>query len=248
MCTVVILNRPGHDWPVLIAANRDEMVGRSWRSPARHWPDRVEVTAGLDEVAGGTWLGLNDWGVAAGVMNRVGTLGSKEGFRSRGELPLEALDHAEAQVAIEALSHLNTAAWRPFNMVIADPRTAFWLRSDSGAVKVERLPPGLSMVTAYDRNDLSSPRIRRYLPLFEAASVPDPEGGDWSAWQALLARRDFEADADRRNAMCVETEEGFATVSSSLIALPAPGRPGAVPVWLFAPGRPGEAAYGAVKS
>ncbi|MBT3810853.1 MAG: hypothetical protein HOF99_15230, partial [Rhodospirillaceae bacterium] len=63
MCTLVILRRPGHSWPLLIAANRDEMIDRAWQSPARHWPDREDVVGGLDELAGGTWLALNDNGV-----------------------------------------------------------------------------------------------------------------------------------------------------------------------------------------
>ncbi|MGY9055065.1 MAG: NRDE family protein, partial [Alphaproteobacteria bacterium] len=36
MCTVVILRRPGHAWPLLMAANRDEMRGRAWSPPGRH--------------------------------------------------------------------------------------------------------------------------------------------------------------------------------------------------------------------
>ena len=28
MCTVVVLRRPGHDWPLILAANRDEMAER----------------------------------------------------------------------------------------------------------------------------------------------------------------------------------------------------------------------------
>ena len=102
MCTVVILRRPGHDWPLILATNRDEMTDLPWRSPGRHWPDRAEVTAGRDELAGGTWLGLNDWGVIAGVLNRPGSLGPDRWLRSRGELPLAALDHAEAGAAAAA--------------------------------------------------------------------------------------------------------------------------------------------------
>ncbi len=52
MCTVVILRRPEHDWPLLIAANRDEMLARSWLPPARHWPDRPDVVAGFDDEEG----------------------------------------------------------------------------------------------------------------------------------------------------------------------------------------------------
>ena len=57
MCTLVIARRPQDDWPVLIAANRDEMVDRPWQPPARHWPERPDIVAGHDELAGGSWLG-----------------------------------------------------------------------------------------------------------------------------------------------------------------------------------------------
>src|SRR5215469_14963312 len=72
MCSVVIMLRPGHDWPVLLAANRDEMKDRPWLPPGRHWPERPWVVACLDCKAGGSWLGLNDHGLVAGVMNRAG--------------------------------------------------------------------------------------------------------------------------------------------------------------------------------
>ena len=38
MCTLVILRRPGHDWPVVIAANRDEMIDRPWLTPGATGP------------------------------------------------------------------------------------------------------------------------------------------------------------------------------------------------------------------
>ena len=54
MCTLVILRRPEHAWPVIIGANRDEMIDRPAKPPGRHWPDRAEVVAGLDLLAGGS--------------------------------------------------------------------------------------------------------------------------------------------------------------------------------------------------
>ncbi len=128
MCTVVVLRRPGARWPLLLAANRDELKSRPWRPPGRHWPDRPEVVAGRDEQAGGTWLGVNDHGVVATVLNRVGTLGPETGKRSRGELVLEALDHADAAAAAGALADLEPAAYRPFNLIVADQQGAYWLR------------------------------------------------------------------------------------------------------------------------
>ena len=156
MCSVVILHRPDHAWPLILGANRDEMAGRPWAPPARHWPDRRNVVAGLDKLAGGSWLGLNDEGVVAAIMNRMNTLGPQPGRRSRGELVLEALDHADAAAAAEALSALDPAAYRAFNMVVADNRDAFWLRNlghAKGWIEAWPLPPGVSMITAHDRND-----------------------------------------------------------------------------------------------
>ena len=253
MCTVVVLYRPEHDWPLILAANRDEMVDRPWRPPGRHWPDRPEVVAGMDLLAGGTWLGLNDHGVVAGILNRRHSLGPAPGMRSRGELPLEALDHAEARAAAEALAAIEPKSYRSFNMVIADRRDAFWLRSTGGgngsgppAVEVMALPAGLSMITAYDVNDDASPRMRLYLPRFRAAAPPDPDGNAWQAWQALLASRGGDPAAGPQGAMTIVTESGFGTVSSSLIALPHVRRKPAKSIWLFAPGRPDEAPFAPV--
>jgi hypothetical protein len=128
MCTLVILRRPETRWPLLVAANRDELSTRPWKGPARHWPDRPDVVAGKDVTAGGSWLGVNDDGLFAAILNRPGTLGPTTGKRSRGELVLEALDHAEAKVAAEALIELNPESYRPFNLVVADRYDAFWLR------------------------------------------------------------------------------------------------------------------------
>ena len=247
MCSVVILFRPGHEWPVLLAANRDEMIDRSWRAPGRHWPGRPELVGGLDELAGGSWLGLRDDGPVAGVLNRMNTLGPAAGMASRGTLVLDALSHADAAAAAEALGRLDPARYRPFNMVIADGRDAFWLRHlgpEEGKERVEvmALPPGLSMITAHDRNDVSSPRIRRFLPRFEAALPPDPHIGDWSSWTRLLESRDHAPEDGPGAAMTVVMESGFGTVSGSLIALPPRRRPPS-PIWLFAAGRPGEAPY-----
>ncbi|MFO1152517.1 MAG: NRDE family protein [Rhodospirillales bacterium] len=261
MCTLVLLRRPGHRWPLLLAANRDEMNNRPWQAPGRHWPDRGNVVAGRDSLGGGTWLGLNDEGVIAAVLNRINTLGPAPGLRSRGELPLEALDHADATDAADALAHIDPRAYRPFNLVIADHADAFWISARAGlagavaaaeSVEVMTLPPGLTMITAYDRNDPTSPRIRHFLPQFERAAAPDPETGDWAAWTDLLAVRTGEPGAGPGGAMTIATPSGFGTVSSSLLALPDPAEGGLrrrrSPLWLFAAGPPDIAAWQPIAS
>lgn len=252
MCTVVVLHRPEHPWPLLIAANRDELVQRPWRAPARHWRLQPDVIGGLDVTAGGTWLARSDRGVIAAVLNRINTLGPAAGRRSRGELPLLALAAGNARDAAAAIGALDPLAWRPFNMLLADGRSAFWVRATDGgeagdgpaAIRVERLPPGLSMITAYDRDDPRSPRIRRYLPRFRKATPPRPEAGDWRSWVELMAARETDPDAGPGGAMTVVMASGFGTVCASLLALPADT--GTRPVWLFAAGRPGEQPFTSV--
>ncbi len=234
MCTVILLHRPGHVWPVVIAANRDEVITRSWDLPADHWPDQPGVIAGRDRTAGGTWMGINRAGVVATVLNRPGSLGPAAGKRSRGELPLLALRHDTAAAAAAALAHLPAGAWRGFNMVLADRSGGIFVRgAGHGLPHVQALPPGLSMVTAHDPNDPDSPRVARYLSRFSAAAPPEP--GEWTAWRGLLADRGGEAGEQ----LNVVPRGGFGTVCSSLVALPAQGDA----IWLFAPGPPHQADF-----
>jgi len=224
MCTLVICRRPGEKWPVLIAANRDEKLNRPWLPPARHWPDRSDVYGGKDLLKGGTWLAINDFGVVAAVLNREGSLGPKEGLRTRGELPLEALDHADADTAVEMLSDIQKGSFRSFNLVVADNESAYWLKSDSiagnGRVEVFEIPRGFSMITSADLNDSGSPRIKRFLPYFERAKLPDIESGDWNSWKMLLMDSNYDPKQGADSAMFIKNNSGFGTVSSALIALP----------------------------
>ena len=251
MCTLILLQRPDHDWPLLLAANRDEMTDRPWLAPGHHWPGQPDVVAGIDRVGGGSWLGLNSDGLVAAIMNRHGTLGPQAGMHSRGELVLRALAYDSAARAAAALAQLDPESYRSFNLVVADRREAFWLchRGDAkpGRIEVHTIPPGLAMLTAGNLNDMRSPRIRIYLPRFREVPPPDPEISDgWSEWTALLASRSFNPMDGVESAMTVVTNHGYGTVSSSLVALPVLRRTDLQPVWLFAAGRPDLMTYESV--
>lgn len=248
MCTLAILRRPGHAWPLILAGNRDEMKSRPWTAPGRHWPDRPEIVAGRDDLAGGSWIGLNDHGVVASVLNRRGTLGPAQGKRSRGELVLDALDFADARDAADMIADLDASAYRPFNFFLADDRDAFWVRAlGDGAPEVLPVPQGVSLLTAYDLDDPASPRIAHYLPKFRAAPAPDAEVGDWKAWETLMAAREVAPGVGEEGMMNIDLPSGFGTSSTSLIALP--NRDLGLdkhPVWRFGRGHPDKIVYTAV--
>jgi len=217
MCSIILrIDETG----VYIGANRDEMVARAWDPPGEYWPG---IIAGRDRLGGGTWLGLNRHGVVAAVLNRTGTLGPAPGKASRGDLPLKALQHQSAGAAAAALAGLDTGAYRSFNLVVADSAGAFLLRGlEKGAPDITPLPAGVTMITSGEPNDVSLPRIARHLPAF--ATAP------FGARGALLA----DGSGDWESALNLPERNGFATVCSSLIALPRAG-----PLsWQFAYGAP----------
>jgi hypothetical protein len=245
MCTLIVLRRPGNEWPLLVAGNRDEMRDRAWSPPGRHWGDRPEVVAGLDRLGGGSWFGLNDSGVVAAVMNREGTLGPEPGKRSRGELVLLALDHPEAATGAQALADLDPKAYRPFNLFVGDPTSAFWLRhTGAGAgIEVFEVGPGFHMLTARDLDDPGAARIRIHLPRFRQAAVPDPLAGNWAAWQSLLGDRYYSQHDGPHAALNLEFPGGFGTVCSQILAIPRYPGFHSEPVFLFAGGPPDRARF-----
>ena len=181
---------------------------------------------------------MNQAGVTCAVLNRVGTLGPAPGKRSRGELPLLAMHHASARAAAAAITALPAGDWRGFNMVLADARDALFIRGlGHGAAEALALPAGISMVTAHDPNDLTSPRTARHLPRFQGAPPPAPDQGDWAGWEALLG--DASEAESRADTLCVPPVGGFATVSASLVGLAADGRR----VWRFAAGAPSHTPF-----
>lgn len=235
MCTILLLRRPGHVWPLLAAANRDERLDRAWDPPGPHWPSHPGVTGGRDLTAGGTWMALGASSVLAAVLNRPGSLGPAAGKLSRGDLPLRAAQATSAAAATRDLSGLDSTAYRPFNLVVADRDSAFFLRGlGEGPVEVLPLGEGFTMVTAQDPNDLASPRIRRHLPRFRAAPPPRPDQNDWMAWETLLAD-DSQDEAGIAATLRVPPTKGFGTVCSSLVGLAADG----ARRWRFCAGPPG---------
>ncbi|HWA81701.1 MAG TPA: NRDE family protein [Acetobacteraceae bacterium] len=236
MCTVVLRIAPGEQFPILLAANRDERVDRPWDPPAAWWPDQPDIVGGRDRSAGGTWMAVNGAGVVCCVLNRPGSLGPAPGKESRGILPLRALEKRTARDAANVISAFDAGKFRPFNLILADTDAAIFQRADgSGPIESFTLPPGVHMVTAHDPDDHESPRVARYLPRFRAAPPPDPASGNWEAWTKILADRSGAPGSE----INVPVRAGFATVSSSLLAL---RRRGAV-IWLFAAGPPDRAPF-----
>jgi uncharacterized protein with NRDE domain len=169
MCTLAVAFQIDRRWPLVVAANRDERLGRA----AEGWDIRQPTggprcAAPRDLLAGGTWIGVSALGVFAAVTNYHLPSGSPDPKRrSRGELVGKALRHATASEAREALLREPAASYNPFHLIVADATRAFLWRYDGEDAAAEDLVPGLHVVTEHAPDD-SGPRgamVRSRWPL-----------------------------------------------------------------------------------
>src|ERR1700682_4011019 len=84
MCLIAIAHLTSAVFPLVIAANRDEIYDRPTR-PAHAWTEDPNVIGGRDLRAGGSWLAVRRGGRFAAVTN-VRDAGRAEGGPSRGLL------------------------------------------------------------------------------------------------------------------------------------------------------------------
>jgi uncharacterized protein with NRDE domain len=145
VCTLVAAFHVFPGWPLVVAANRDERLDRA-SSPPRIWPGKPRFLAPRDEVAGGTWLGLNELGLFVGVTNRFG-VPRDERRDSRGTLVQEALAEQSARSLHGRLAALPADRFNAFHLFYADRFGAFVTWSDGEKLNQAELPPGVHIVT-----------------------------------------------------------------------------------------------------
>jgi uncharacterized protein with NRDE domain len=130
MCLIVIGLGAAPRYPLIVAANRDELHARP-SAPAQWWPQSPRVLGGRDLEAGGTWLALDRSGRFAAVTN-VREIPRLGGLRSRGSLVADfvlgsasAADHAARVTG-------SGSAFGPFNLFVYDGRE-LWFASNRAA-------------------------------------------------------------------------------------------------------------------
>jgi uncharacterized protein with NRDE domain len=230
---MAILYRSARDAPVLVASNREEFYDRP-SLPPRIQSGKPRVMCGTDRRAGGTWLGVNQFGLVVAVTNRSKSPIPPEP-RSRGLLCRDLLNLRTAREAAEqAVEELRTGNYAGANYICLD--------ADHGAVvyggsHVEMVPltPGLHVFSNGNMDDANDPRqqfVRRLLTLHTL---------DSAVTFLAVASKTFsrKPDSSGRRGVILKGED-YGTVSSTLIALPT--RP-QYAAYQYAPGPPCDMAY-----
>jgi len=230
MCTLAIYFRTFADFPVVVAANRDEYLARAALPPVT-LSDHPHVVGGKDMRAGGTWLGINEHGMIAGLLNRrTADYGpGNPDLRSRGLLCLEALRQPSAVAAVRYVERQRGADYNPFNLLIASPEASFVAYNRGGVVEIVEISEGFHLLTNIDVDDFECPRISRAHSGFaklaaQEAFVRDPLTNR-SELHQLLADHSTQLDprSGRPNSLCMHLGD-YGTRSSSLIFMQGDGR------------------------
>src|SRR5579863_1794489 len=103
MCLLVVASRIVPNEPLMVGANRDEVLDRPSTAVTVLSVGPPRVLGGRDELSGGTWLAVNRDGVCAGLTNQPLGDAKDPTKRSRGELPVAAARFATAREGVELL-------------------------------------------------------------------------------------------------------------------------------------------------
>lgn len=144
MCILLIAIKQHPDYPLVVAANRDEYHQRGSRS-MHWWQQHPTILAGRDLVAGGTWLGVNAGGQLAAVTNFRAPKKQRDEAVSRGLLPLRFLAVGAANKASQIQEYSQFLAqqhnnYNPFNLVYGDRDNLYVF--GHGHAKARPLTPG----------------------------------------------------------------------------------------------------------
>ncbi|MCG8370865.1 MAG: NRDE family protein [Proteobacteria bacterium] len=124
MCLVVLGIDAHPDYPLILAANRDEFHARPTQE-ARWWADKPDILGGRDLQAGGTWLALRRSGRFATVTNFRDAQPPSPEHRSRGFLVTDFLeDDAAPQDYVGSIDEGNYAG---FSLLVGDANRAAYL-------------------------------------------------------------------------------------------------------------------------
>ncbi len=123
MCLILFAWKSHPDYPLVVAANRDEFYERN-TEPLAWWPDHPHLLAGKDraDVIGspGTWLGFTKTGRFAALTNVRAPSEKNPDARTRGELSLRYLTSQHKPYEYIQENAKRFEQYNGFNLLMAD--------------------------------------------------------------------------------------------------------------------------------
>jgi uncharacterized protein with NRDE domain len=212
MCLLIFAYQYVPHVPIFLAANRDESPARPSLPPdVVREPDRGCWFGGRDELADGTWLGVNRSGLVVGITNRSDRPVPANAV-SRGLLCRDLLKSGGLADALTELDRrLRDAVYAGFNLLLASRDRALVVEHGIETRRRE-LPAGLFVLTNTGLDSPGDPRGERGRREFEDGMETDA---------TLPSLMSVAEDVCRLTERPMLTgPHPWGTVSASVIALP----------------------------
>ena len=170
MCLILIAHAAHPEFPLVIAANRDEYYQRP-TARAAFWQDHPHILAGRDLECMGTWLGVTRGGRFAALTNFRDPRDRKTDAPSRGQLVSDFL--VSDQEPREYLEEVGRQAQRynGFSLLAGDMDGVFYFCSREAAV--QKLSPGIHGLSNH-LLDTPWPKVARGKQRLQAALAGEP--------------------------------------------------------------------------
>lgn len=229
MCLILIANKVSDEYPLVVAANRDEFYDRP-SVPLARWREEPSIWAGRDPVGGGTWMGVASDGRFAAVTNYRDPSQRLEHTRSRGRLVSDFLTGEDPPREFVEKRRGEGHLYPGFNLLCGQVGSLLWYSNRTEAV--ETVPSGIFGVSNA-LFDTPWPKVEwGKQKLGEALGSNGPLDVE-SIFEMLGDTRRFPDDRLPRTGVPIEWEralssvfvelEGYGTRSSSLVLFKADG-------------------------
>lgn len=220
VCTLTLAWQVFDDAPVTVAANRDESLERE-SLPPDVFSEEPLVVAPRDAEAGGTWIGVNEFGVFAGITNKWNDA-DLVGERSRGLLVADVLEARTAADAADVVEEATaTSEYEGFYLTVADSSEAFCYEWNGDLARTD-FDPGVHVVVnaaVDDRVDVPATRsAAARAQARNARAVRETLSATASETHEEWLDRAGDVLGDHDYGVCIH-RDGFGTRSSSLLAV-----------------------------
>lgn len=140
MCLILVAYKLHPQTKLAVLANRDEFYDRPTEN-AQWWDTSPNILAGKDLKAGGTWLGVNEYGKFAALTNYRDPAKFNPNAISRGRLVSKYLK-SERSVSNFIDQYIgNTSVYNGFSLLLYDNNDLYYFSSIDE--KLIRLEPGI---------------------------------------------------------------------------------------------------------
>ncbi len=206
MCLIVIAFQIHPEYPLIIAANRDEFYHRPTAALA-FWEDFPDILAGRDLQEKGTWLGVSRKGRLAAVTNYRDPSLDKPHTLSRGILASGFLMDTQSPKAYVHRISEQGDLYNGFNLIVGDLNEIWWCSNiNSASLKIQPGVHGISnrlLNTPWPKLEKAKSRLRAIISrpqpmdpetifemLADTETPPDhrlPNTGVGMDWERILS-------------------------------------------------------------